>query len=515
MATASTISSANRLASAYSDLGTPMSSSTRGNSSNSEIQPTHPSKDQRMSHHYRSASKQEPVLVFPTETKESFNTTHPNDMFSHNDEELKPFPTPVSFIGGNRTSLFVPSRNRQQHKSRKRGKSFTEVMAEKAIQNLSAPVSFPLVALCLSWYASSAISNTLNKSILNIFPYPVTLSLVQFFLAVCFGLSTIIISQHSHTVFHALPAGTVSHLGVRFPTREILASTIPMGIFQLTGHIFSHKATSLIPVSLVHTIKALSPLFTVAAYRVAFGVQYPLKTYLSLIPLTTGVVMTCSTQFSSQMQGIIFALCAALIFVSQNIYSKKLLTHRPASTSGVPEGDGSVSQTPRIDKLNILCYCSSVAFLFTFPIWLFSEGLTLGHDYINQQGKFFTPDINSLSVDQATGLTVSNPEADFGTMYLLLCFFFNGLSHFLQNIIAFQVLGMVSPVTYSVASLVKRIVVVTFSILWFGQRVNALQGWGILLTFFGLYLYDKLGGDSNKQRKYTNVTLQHQPTLPK
>lgn len=517
MAAASTITTTNRLQSSYTDVNIPLNSQAHASAdlrSPSEFK----AHDDTTLHNHALTT---PTLTSPPPPPGMHDEKR---AFYQPDSDITPFPTsstPVSVIGGDRTNLFAPSRHRDtsnrhlaapddhfhaKGQGRKRGKSFTEV-TEKAIQNLAAPVSLPLVILCLSWYATSAISNTLNKSILNIFPYPVTLSLVQFFLAVCFGLSTIMLAQNSATLFRALPAGTVSHSGIRYPTREILAMTLPMGIFQLFGHIFSHMATSQIPVSLVHTIKALSPMFTVAAYRLVFKVDYPLKTYFSLIPLTTGVVMTCSTQFSSQMQGIIFALVAALIFVSQNIYSKTLLTHRPQSTSAISE-TGSANNTPRIDKLNILCYCSSLAFIFTFPLWLFSEGHTLGSDFANGTGKLFGP---AAVTEDGTPIET----AVFSASYLLLCFLMNGLSHFLQNLFAFQVLGMVSPVTYSVASLVKRIVVVTFSILWFGQRVNALQGWGILLTFFGLYLYDRLGGDTHKQRKYATVSLHQQPSLPK
>lgn len=423
---------------------------------------------------------------------------------------LKPFS--VSFVGGDRTALFAPaSGSRQRHDlktsglysntstsgstgTRKRSKSFTENIK---LEQLKAPISLPLVFMSLSWYATSAFSNTLTKTILTQFPYPVSLSLVQFLLAVCFGVTTIALAQKSHAVYNALPKGTVSHRGFRYPTKEIVMSTLPMGIFQLFGHIFSHKATSQIPVSLVHTIKALSPLFTVAAYRFVFGVQYESQTYFSLVPLVTGVVMTCSTQFSSQMNGILYALIAALIFVSQNIYSKKLLTYRQETSS--VSGDGG-SSPPKIDKLNILCYCSSLAFIFTFPIWIFSEGVTLGSDYFNQTGKYFgVPDLTDPVAAAEVIVTSSSGVS------LIVYFVLNGLSHFLQNLLAFQVLGMVSPVTYSVASLVKRIVVVSFSIVWFGQKVDALQGWGILLTFFGLYLYDRLGGDKHKNQRKKKI----------
>jgi solute carrier family 35 protein E1 len=68
---------------------------------------------------------------------------------------------------------------------------------------------------------------------------------------------------------------------------------------------------------------------------------------------------------------------------------------------------------------------------------------------------------------------------------------------------------MVSPVTYSVASLVKRIFVIVVAIFWFGQSTTNVQAVGIGLTyataliieirkltlysFLGLYLYDRAG----------------------
>lgn len=50
---------------------------------------------------------------------------------------------------------------------------------------------------------------------------------------------------------------------------------------------------------------------------------------------------------------------------------------------------------------------------------------------------------------------------------------------------------MVSPVTYSVASLIKRVFVIVVAILWFRSPTTKVQAAGIALTFFGLYLYDR------------------------
>lgn len=47
-----------------------------------------------------------------------------------------------------------------------------------------------------------------------------------------------------------------------------------------------------------------------------------------------------------------------------------------------------------------------------------------------------------------------------------------------------------SPVTYSIASLFKRVFVICFAIVWFGQSVSRLQWIGIALTIVGLWMYN-------------------------
>ena len=95
--------------------------------------------------------------------------------------------------------------------------------------------------LCGLWYASSALSSNTGKAILNQFRYPVTLTFVQFgFVA-------------AYCMLFMSPIIRFSRM--RRPTRAILKDTLPMGFFQVGGHIFSSMAISRIPVSTTHTIK--------------------------------------------------------------------------------------------------------------------------------------------------------------------------------------------------------------------------------------------------------------------
>ncbi|ODV98583.1 hypothetical protein PACTADRAFT_48310 [Pachysolen tannophilus NRRL Y-2460] len=353
-----------------------------------------------------------------------------------------------------------------------------------------------IIVLCAVWYLSSVVSNSTTKLILKDFKYPLTLTEIQFILnsSLCLALVRFIRSCGSFS--EKFSAGTfpknISDPNYSIlknflkPTRLIIYTTLPMGIFQFAGHIASHKATSIIPVSLVHTIKALSPLTTVLIYRVFFKVEYSFKTYLTLIPLVLGVMFSCLKNNSSIadhlfFSGCIFAFASMLIFVLQNIFTKKILTfttneisvdgiQKPpilptASNDHIKVGHGLET---KLDKLTILFYCSVIGFMLTLPIYTISELSNIFH-----------------SDGEASFLRISHD-----TVALMLL---NGVSHFIQSLMAFQILGLISPVSYSIVSILKRIVVITCSIILERQSFNCLQGFGLVLTVAGLYSYDKWG----------------------
>ncbi|ODA77474.1 hypothetical protein RJ55_07103 [Drechmeria coniospora] len=362
--------------------------------------------------------------------------------------------------------------------------------AHEIADALRAPVSPKLVVLCLLWYASSALTNTSSKSILMAFHKPATLTIVQF----AFVSSLCIVISWLAALFPVLRSKVaVLRHPIRRPSRQVIIATLPLAAFQIGGHLLSSTATAKIPVSLVHTIKGLSPLFTVFAYRIFYNIRYPQTTYLSLIPLTLGVMLACSgkSSYDGQLLGVFQALLATIIFVSQNIVSKKIFNEAAKA-----EAEASSVQTKKLDKLNLLCYSSGMAFLVTLPIWFWSEGISLLTDFLH---------------DGALDLS-NNPLAmDHGR--LTLEFIFNGVFHFCQNLLAFVLLSMVSPVTYSVASLIKRVFVIVMAIIWFKSPTTPVQAAGIGLTFLGLYLYDR-SSESNKADRKARMMTQSRMATP-
>lgn len=363
--------------------------------------------------------------------------------------------------------------------------------AHEIADALRAPVSWKLITLCVMWYWSSALTNTSSKSILTAFDKPATLTIVQFGFVSSYCLLFSSLASTFPKLRTWVPA--LKH-PIRYPSHDVIKTTLPLAAFQIGGHLLSSTATSKIPVSLVHTIKGLSPLFTVLAYRLIFDIRYPRATYLSLVPLTLGVMLACSSKhtFGGQFLGILYALLATIIFVTQNIFSKRLFNEAARA-----EQEGLGAQSRKLDKLNLLCYSSGMAFILTCPIWLWSEGIDIIGDFL---------------WDGSVDLTVAPDSFDHGR--LTLEYIFNGTFHFGQNILAFVLLSTVSPVTYSVASLIKRVFVIFIAIIWFRSPTTNVQAVGITLTFLGLYLYDRSSAKNKADQRARSMTETKSSLLP-
>ncbi|SCU84954.1 LAMI_0C09560g1_1 [Lachancea mirantina] len=366
-------------------------------------------------------------------------------------------------------------------------------------------INVRVTGLCCLWYVTSSVSSNLSKAILSGFPHPVALTELQFSIsaALCFlfvTMANMLSSERAKktnlsravlrfpegilpTYLNGSFTDCILHRFL-FPCKMGLTATFPMGIFQLVGHITSHKATFLIPVSLVHSVKALSPIMTVAYFRIAKGRQYSPMTYYTLIPLVFGVIITCwsthghkspssaLSKDSSFMFGLFFALISMAIFVSQNIFAKGILTVKK-STGILPSKAGQKKSSLderelsplQIDKITILFYCSCIGFLLTFPLFISNELLNLRGD------KSVFHDLNSHVILLAT---------------------IHGIAHFFQAMLAFQLIGMLSPVTYSIANIMKRIVIIGVALVW-ESSLSYGQIFGLAMTVTGLYGYDKWG----------------------
>ena len=120
-----------------------------------------------------------------------------------------------------------------------------------------------------------------------------------------------------------------------------------------------------------------------------------------------------------------------------------------------------MKEKPGLHHLALLAIISKYAFIISIPTWIYMDVVTI----------FKTSN--------------ETPANLYG--YLIL----DGFLTFLQNIIAFTVLSLVSPLTYSVANSSKRIAVIIVSLITMKNPITFTNLFGMCTAVTGVLLYNR------------------------
>ncbi|CAG9772252.1 unnamed protein product [Ceutorhynchus assimilis] len=298
-----------------------------------------------------------------------------------------------------------------------------------------------ILFLCVAWYIVSSTNNVIGKTVLTQFPYPMTMTMVQL----------LTITVLSGPLFNLW--GIRKHVDISW--KYYFQLIVPLALGKFIASVFSHVSIWKVPVSYAHTVKATMPLFTVILSRVIMGEKQTFKVYMSLIPIITGVAIATLTEISFDMVGLVSALVSTAGFSLQHIFSKKVL------------------KDTSVHHLRLLHILGRLALFMFLPIWLYADFLSLIHD--------------KTLVYQ-----------DYRVTSLL---FLDGVLNFLQNIIAFSVLNLVTPLTYAVANCSKRIFVIGLSLFILGNPVTSMNVVGMLVAIFGVLYYNKAKHDQKQDQQ--------------
>ncbi|PRQ40663.1 putative triose phosphate/phosphoenolpyruvate translocator, sugar phosphate transporter [Rosa chinensis] len=291
------------------------------------------------------------------------------------------------------------------------------------------------------WYFLNVIFNILNKKVYNYFPYPYFVSVIHLLVG----------------VVYCLVSWSVG-LPKRAPIdREQLALLTPVAFCHALGHVMSNVSFAAVAVSFTHTIKALEPFFNASASQFVLGHHIPLSLWLSLAPVVIGVSMASLTELSFNWLGFGSAMISNIAFTYRSIYSKKAMTG--------------------MDSTNVYAYISIIALLVCIPPALIIEG----------------PKLMQYGFRDAI--------AKVGIYKFVSDLFWIGMFYHLYNQLATNTLERVAPLTHAVGNVLKRVFVIGFSIVVFGNRISTQTGIGTAIAIAGVAIYSLIKANLEEQKK--------------
>ncbi|KAL6848007.1 hypothetical protein ACP4OV_022135 [Aristida adscensionis] len=291
-----------------------------------------------------------------------------------------------------------------------------------------------LGAMIVAWYLLNIYFNIYNKQVLEVLPFPYTITAFQ----LAFG--SLLIFLMWATRLHPAPRLSSAQLG----------KIAPLAVGHMLGTVFTNMSLGKVAVSFTHTVKASEPFFTVLLSSLFLGETPSLPVLGSLVPIVGGVALASLTEVSFNWVGFWSAMASNLTNQSRNVLSKKLLG-----------GDEEA-----LDDINLFSIITVLSFLLSCPLMLFAEGVKFTPAYL-----------------QSTGLNLQ----ELCIRAALAGFCFHGYQK-----ISYMILARVSPVTHSVANCVKRVVVIVSSVLFFRTPISPINALGTGAALGGVFLYSRL-----------------------
>lgn len=241
-------------------------------------------------------------------------------------------------------------------------------------------------------------------------------------------------------------------------TKDEFAAIFPPAAMHAIGHVAANLSFAAVAISLTHTVKTLEPAFNVILSKVVLGEATPLPVMFSLVPIMLGVAMASAAELSFNWYGFISAMISNLTFGFRAVWSKK-----------------AMNNIKNLGSTGIYAWTTLISCLICAPGVLIFEPAVWGA--IKEQVA-------------AKGLVA------FATPLLSV-----GILYHLYNQFAFNTLARVSPVSHGVCNVVKRVVIIATSVLFFGNVLTLQTKVGTAVALIGTYLYTEAVKASKKAAK--------------
>jgi solute carrier family 35 protein E1 len=233
----------------------------------------------------------------------------------------------------------------------------------------------------------------------------------------------------------------------------------PIAILHIGNTLLTNLSMGAVDIKFTYTVKSGEPLTTALFFWLIFGQAIPRTHILALLPIPIGVAIASISDVSVTFAGFITAFLSVLISSARTVIFKK------------------DSQDSQMSNLEQYLRLSSLSALWMLPLFLIQS-----HNIGTFEAHLFISDVNQHVLSFFNG-SISEMNPRF--IFLML----GAGYHFLYNLFSFQVLSMVFPLTHSLGNVMKRLLTIAYSMIYFGNALVPLNVIGIALSNFGVLLY--------------------------
>ncbi|KAK9863783.1 hypothetical protein WJX84_008394 [Apatococcus fuscideae] len=293
-----------------------------------------------------------------------------------------------------------------------------------------------LGVLFSGWYLFNIYFNIYNKQSLTAFPFPYTITTLQFALGGAFSIIM--------WTFGLLKRPQID--------ADLIKGVLPLAVVHTLGNLLTNISLGKVAVSFTHTIKAMEPFFSVLLSSIFLNDRPTLLIMFSLFPIVVGVGLASVSEVTFNWPGFAAAMGSNVTFQSRNVFSKKLM--------------GGSSPTSKLGNINLFSLITVMSFFLLAPVTLLTEGVK------------FTP-----SAMRAVSAVAPEVLIKRGLL-AAACF------HAYQQV-SYMILARVTPVTHSIGNCLKRVIVIVASVIFFQNPMSRQNMLGTAIALGGVFLYSQ------------------------
>lgn len=202
------------------------------------------------------------------------------------------------------------------------------------------------------------------------------------------------------------------------------------------------------------TVKSSEPISTILIGMIFLSESVSWRTYATLIPICSGVALSCYNDDSFNTLGFLLAAGSNLGFSTRAVLARKM-------NLLFPEG---------IDDITMFAMISTQGLIFLVPITLLLEGAKI---------------IELVYFHQSNEVNSGSSELPMLMVVLLV----NGVMFAVYNLVSYLVLRRSDLITHSVLNAFRRVFIILFTTYFFNNILSAFNVLGIVIAVVGVVLF--------------------------